>query len=270
MAVSKQWTLIRSWLRRTYNKEVHEFFRDLPEDIDPDNGTGRSTSKAVCLIGANDSQGIVEAKRRNFDDLKERAGLKLALNHEWVSLPGDSKKNKPQVQLWFHQKSTEAIKSGLKDPKKVRISFRVMQDWTLQTNARLLAREIRNTLTRPSLFHFSTGRFVAYYKDITLGYEFKMEVTSEAEGKRVIEKIMSIQNHSPTWRLLSMSEKPDLQTTPEYETVLGRRVEIKPSRQQHEVYFRYSVAKVEPLKTDFPLVDVSGKYPNALYRADGD
>lgn len=264
MAVSKQWQMIRSWLRKTYNKEVYEFFRDFPEE-DPDNSTPRSTSKAVCLIGPDDSQGIAAVKRQNFEWLKERAGLKQESAHEFDYLPEDSPRNKPQVQLWFQEKKSIAYSDGRNWARRARISFRIKEDWKQANDANSTALKIKNILVSP-LFHFTTGKYCATYRDPKKGYRFTLFVASEAEARRVLEKIFQVIEETPNWKNLRISEQSEPEGTKKVQ-ILGKQVTQFDSAKQHEVYFRYAVAKIDPYPKAFPLVDVSGKFVNAIYRA---
>jgi hypothetical protein len=266
MSVSKQWPLIRSWLRRTYNKEVLEFFRDLPADVDPDNSTGRSTTKAVCLIGANDSQGIAETKRQNFRELKEKAGLLLQQNHEFMSLPGDTIEGFPQIQLWFEEKYSTA-KLNRRQVIKARVGFRVMEeDWSL-AEATNLARKIHQSFATP-IFRFERGKYKWSYRDKKKGYEFILCTPTEAEAKRVITATMALKDDTPDWKKLTQSKRVEERTTTETVRVLGKPVKLAPDRVETTVAFRYAIAKIPPLTTDYPLVDTSLRYWNALYRGE--
>lgn len=265
MAVSKQWQLMRSWLRKTYNKEVHELFKDYP-DIDPDNASSRSTTKAVCLIGAKDSQGIAQQKQQNFDRLRERAGLKLENSHDYDYLIEESLRSKPQVQLWFKEKKSSAYQDNRNWAKAARFSFRIKEDWRLPGDARPTALKIKNHLVNP-LFHFTSGSKCASYMDKKKGYKFILYIPSEAEAKKVIGKVFDIMGDTPDWKQLRISDFVESPTTTTVK-VLGKTVRQFPLNKSTEVYFRYAIAKIDPYPRAFPLVDVSGKYVNAIYRGD--
>jgi hypothetical protein len=265
MAVSKQWQLMRSWLRKTYNKEVHEFFKDYP-DADPDNTSSLSTTKAVCLIGAKDSQGIAQQKQQNFDRLRERSGLKLENNHNYDYLIEESLRSKPQVQLWFKEKKSAAYQDGRNWIKAARFSFRIKEDWRSSNDANATALKIKNHLVNP-LFHFTSGSKCASYIDPKKGYKFTLYIPDEAEAKKTIGKVFDIMEDTPNWKKLRISDFVEEKTTTTVQ-VLGKTVRQFPLNKTTEVYFRYAIAKIDPYPRAFPLVDVSGKYVNAIYRAD--
>lgn len=271
MAVSKQWALIRSWLRRTYNREVHEFFRDLPEELDLDNSTGRSATKAVCLIGANDSQGIANIKMQIFWNLKEEAGIGGESHHDGVAL-GDpwSLSKLPQVQLWFYEKKSVALARN-RQRKRVRVSWRIRQENITLIELERIAERIRNKFVRPTLYNFNTGLDIWNYIDKKKGYNFQLPCESIVESRQLISDVHDINDDIPTWNKLRKSTAPDNDfRTTRTERVLGKQVRVSPQRTETKCYFRYAIAKVQPYPNDIPLVDVSGKYYRCMFRADNE
>lgn len=262
MAVSKQWAMIRSWLRKTHNKEVHEFFQDLPADLDPDNSSGRSTTKAVCLIGANDSQGIAELKMRNFETLKKRVGLDYQPVHDFELLPDVTVQGKPQIQLWFQEKYSHA-KAKNRRQKWGRVSVRLDEKWTSDTSSHAMALKIKNKFATP-IYSFEKGKDTYTYRDRIEGHRFLLFVPSESEAKRVIESALDLINQTPNWKLLrkgSYVEEP----TRETQRILGETVTVSSPPVECTLYFKYAIAKIWPLTKDIPLVDTTGTYWNAVY-----
>lgn len=266
MTASRQWQLIRNWLRRTYNKEVHEFFKDIPADLDLDLdiSTGRSATKAVCLIGANDSQSIAEIKRGIFRDLKERAGLITQFNHPFVALPEETVEIYPQVQLWFYEQPRSA-KSHDRRPLRVLIAFRIKdENWT-PTNAKSLALRIKDAFAKP-IYNFQTGPFKINYRDRKKGYRFCLPMPSLEAGKNVLQDIFQLMNDTPNWKNLGKSEhEENYPSSGESILVYGKTVKKHSNRSGVRVYFRYAIAKIPDLPNDVPLVDTSQTYLNAFY-----
>jgi hypothetical protein len=271
MAVSKQWQLVRSWLRKTYNKEVYEYFKDLPPGVDPDNSSGRSTTFAVCLIGANDSQGIAAQKQENFKRLKEKAGMTDYLPaHDYERLPGIAFRGIPQVQLWFREKQSAARAAGRStNPCEARVSFRLPKDsWEAELPAREMARKIKRAFATP-IFQIETGELKATYLDKDRGYDFRLLVRSKAEAKKIIEAVMDLNSHTPNWRLLKVhtSEAELFTDTPERFRVLGKTISVNNHRPKTIVYFAYAIAKVPPRTAEVPLVDTTRRYPKPYENA---
>lgn len=269
MPVSKQWTMIRSWLRKTYNKEVHEYFKDLPSELDPGNSSGRSTTKAVCLIGANDSQGIAAQKQENFRALKERVGLGgCAPSHDYQRLPGIAFSGIPQIQLWFLEKyATAKINGRSKNPTEALVSFRINDDWKFEAPAKAIALKIRDKFARP-IFKIESGELKCTYLDKQKGYDFRLLVLNKDEAKRIIEATLDLNGHTPQWKLLKIHSSEENSTTPERIRVVGEVITINPVRPKTNLYFRYAIAKVPPRIDEIPLVDTSWRYPQAYYLED--
>jgi hypothetical protein len=267
MAVSKQWQLIRSWLRKTHNKEVHEYFKDLPADLDPDNSSGRSTTKAVCLIGANDSQGIAAQKQENFRRLKEMVGLgAYTPSHDYERLPGLAFSGIPQVQLWFLEKYSVAKANGrAKRPHEALVSFRINSDWSSDAPAKAMALKIRDRFARP-IFKIESGELKVTYLDKNKGYDFRMLVDTKEEGKRIIEAVLDLNGHIPEWKLLKTHKSEDESFGVETVRVVGETFRMSSIRPRTEVYFRYAIAKVPPSTKEIPLVDTSLRYPMAYQK----
>ncbi len=269
MAISKEWNLIRDWLRKTYNKDVHEYFKDLPADADPDNTTGRSSTKAACLIGARDSQGIAAQKQENFRRLKEKAGVnECPPSHDYQRIPGIAFSGIPQIQLWFLEKYSTAKAGGRANhPQESLVSFRINDDWSSDIPARTIALKIRNKFARP-IFKIESGGLKVTYLDKQKGYDFRLLVLNKDEAKRVIEAVMDLNGHSPQWKLLKTHDSDESSITPERVRVVGETITINSVRPKTEVYFRYAIAKVPPRIEEIPLVDTTWLYPKAYYIED--
>jgi hypothetical protein len=262
--------MMRSWLRRTYNKEVYEYFKDLPPEIDPDNSTGRSTTFAVCLIGSNDSQGIAAQKQENFRRLKEKAGLNDYLPaHDYQRLPGIAYRGIPQIQLWFREKySVAKANNRAKHPAEARVSFRLADsDWTSEAPAKTMALKIRDKFAKP-IFQIEAGELKATYFDQLKGYDFRLLVNTKAESKQIIESVLDLNGHTPNWRLLKIhtSESEAFSETPQKVRVLGQTITVLTERPKTTLYFAYSIAKVPPQLQDIYLVDTSRRYNKAYYQ----
>ena len=65
MGVSQNWKNLRSFLQRTHNRRVNEWFRDVDDPV-PDNSSSRRQAKRACLILPNESQNMALLKRNIF------------------------------------------------------------------------------------------------------------------------------------------------------------------------------------------------------------
>ncbi len=261
---TKQWPLIRQWLRKYYNQAVNDFFKALSPDIDIKGFGGKTATKAVCLIGATDSQSIAALKRQNFDWIKEELGFSNTEPiHPFVTLPGESLRGEAQVQLWFYEKRSVAKREGRgRHPAHARISYRIKEDWNpAQIKAHAL--EIRNKFAKP-IFSFDKGERKITYFDKKKALLFIMSVSSEAEAKKALTPVFDLINQTPDWNKLTESTASAARFVKRQEKVLGKTVTLNP-RPSTTVYFDYAIAKIFPLPDDVPLVDTTRKYWNACY-----
>lgn len=257
MAPSKEWTFVRSWLRRVYNKRVHEYFKDLAQDEDPDITTGRSASKAACLIGANDSQNIALIKMNNFNFLVQTRDV-VPMYAIPCSDYHDTVEFKPQVTLVFFERELDAVNND-RDPLSGEISFRVMNETgesLSQTEVDRLAREIKNSFGLPTPYRYKKGPIKMSYIDQSMGYRFILFLDDRNDAKEIITKVMALRGNTPNWKKLKHSnyeEEPD--ATPERLRILGKTYK-KPTRGKRTyVYFRRAELKIWGLPEDIMLVN---------------
>lgn len=258
MAISRQWQLIRSWLRQTHNKEVHEFFKN--NDENPDNSTGRNTTKAACLIGAQDSQGIAQFKIDNFERLKRRAGY-YDTPHDFVFLNSASAEGFPQVQLFFWEKYSSAKARGF-DQKRIRISFRVNKENWSEAEMRYMASQIKAKFATP-IVSFDLDEKTQVYFDNKNKIQFKVPVGTREEAIRLLNPVFELMGKTPNWNNLGESKRP-INSTSQRIRVVGEIIDSGPKRPNVNCYFKYSIAKVYPYPEDFVLVDTTRTYWNAF------
>lgn len=258
MAVSRQWQMIRSWLRQTHNKEVHEYFKNNDEELD--NSTGRNTTKAVCLIGANDSQGLAQLKMENFERLKRRAGF-YDNPHDFVFLDSPGVGGFPQVQLFFWEKYSSAKLRG-HDQKRIRISFRINDENWSEADLKLMAAKVKTKFATP-IVSFDLDEKTQVYFDERKKIQFKIPVGTREEAIRLLTPVFELMGQSPDWNNLGEAKRPKNSMT-ETHRIVGEVVNSGPRRPNINCYFKYAIAKVHPYPGDFVLVDTTRTYFNAF------
>lgn len=266
MAISKPWQLIRSWLRRTHNKEVMEFFKDLPPNADPDNTTGRSATKAVCLIGANDSQGIAQLKMEIFRDYCIQVN-NLANVYQQPKVDFDSGFTyKPQITLYFRQ-DLSAVPDG-KVPIRSSHSFRMMGETSetlRETEVERIAKAVKREMGVAGGFRWDRGKVKVVYRDLENGYDIRLLTTSEAEGIGVFRKIVAIQNHTYDDDFVSVATaKKSFPTTPPKKTILGKLRSTPRQRPTATVRFTHATLSVWGLPNDIVLVGYEYAHRNPV------
>lgn len=261
MAVSKEWSHTRSVLRKTYNKEVVKFFGDLPDDLEADNTTGRSSLKRASMIGATESMMSANLKMMNFYYNLKQAHNKPAIYGTPVTNLDQEIKYNPQVALWFRETLTDA-KSHNRVPIRARVSFRVLDQNISKSEAQRLANAIKDKFGQP-LFYFQKGKVKFSYRDKDKGYSFILATDDESDARKVIEQTLDLQNHTPDWELLFDSTS-NQSWAKKHKTILGESVEMPVKRPIGRVYFTHAELKIHGLNRDVILCDATGNYPGSL------
>jgi hypothetical protein len=120
MAVSKNWENLQSFLRKTYNKEVNEWFKDEPDAV-PDNNTSRSQAKRACLLLPKETQNLAVLKMMTFRYVCQQVHLRpdvFGINFDNYN---QDVSFRPQVRLYFRQDSV-AVADGRR-PVEGEITF---------------------------------------------------------------------------------------------------------------------------------------------------
>jgi len=171
----------------------------------------------------------------------------------------------PQVKLMFYQTYSEA--NG-KPRATGEISFRLMNETEKTYNeakARVLAERIKTKFATGQLFTWHKGKITVSYIDKKRGYKFRLLVTHEGEGRKIIENVLDIQNHSPEWSNLRVSESraeyPDI---PPREVIYGELRRLPRRRPVELMRFRYAELHVWGVPHAISLVDVTRRRATPL------
>lgn len=266
MAISKNWSNLRSFLRKTYNKEVNEWFADVPEDA-PDNGTSRKQAKRACLILPKEGQNLALLKMQNFRYNVQQVhlrpdvfGIDFFNYQEQVSF-------KPQVHLYFKQDSA-AVPAG-KRAVTAQLSFRLVNESSstmTEAKSKQLALKIKNEFALGNGFVWKKGKYKITYKDLDIGLKSSVFSLNETEGIEVVRKLVNVCDGVYNENYLQVIEpKRDSETNPlETELVFGRRQKVRRWRPVANVRFQYAVLTIHKLSYRIILVDRSKTYINAL------
>jgi hypothetical protein len=265
MTITKQWTFVRSWLRRTYNKKVHEYFKDLDPNQDPDNSTGRSATKAACLIGANDSQSIASLKMQIFEQFVENDGeifYSIPATELWeFSVEGD-----PQIILRFREQTDDA-RSKNRYPIRGRVSIRISEnDISSDSDIRNWARKVRDEFARPQ-YYYQKGKIKFTYIDKKKGYQFILGTNDEDNARGVIRKVMDLKGDTPDWNRLRESRSKQNFSEQKTKRVGGEIIKMPTLRPEGRVYFSHAELNVDGMAKNKILVDTTGRFKEALLYA---
>lgn len=266
MPVSAEWQFLKSFLRKTYNREVNEYFRDIDPELIPENVNGRQSAKRSCLIMPADSQNLSLMKQINFYFTFHKAHLKP----EIYGNPADSFQEevtfRPIIQLFFRQ-DDEAVPDGYQ-PLRAQIGFRLMNETSqtiTKTNLTAIANKIKTEFATGSGFIWSKGKIKRVCKDSENGLNLTILCINETEGTGIIKKIYDILGKPYDENKCStVTPERNSVNVPGNRTILGTTVKEKRWRPTGNVRFTYAVALVHGLSKSVVLVDRTGRYLDVL------
>jgi len=266
MPVSKNWSNLRSFLRKTYNKEVNEWFRDEPEDV-PDNGTSRKQAKRACLVLPKETQNLALLKCLTFRYVVQQVHLRpdvFGFNFDQIN---ESVAYRPQVKLFFRQDAA-AVPSG-KRPVEGELTYRLINETSesmTETKAKALALKIKREFALNNGYVWKKGKHLISYKDSELGLNNNILAISEAEGIEVAKKLVDLTNGVfDEDKCTDHNPKRDSITNPTgTERVYGKTQKKSRWRPTANCRFQYAVLTIAKLQYRVILVDRSKTYLNAL------
>ncbi len=268
MAVSNNWLNLRSFLRKSYNREVNEWFRDISNEI-PGNATARQQAKRACLILPNDSQNLASMKMECFRYVVQQSHKKPNIFGLPVGRAQAQRKYKPQVFFFFLQDSDQADPD--KSPFDGQISFRLMDETSETiTMAKLnsMANRVKSEFGGSTEFIWNKGKDLASYTDIPKGYAFRLLVRNKTDAKQIITKVLRVNTDSPNWNKLRYSEADSptgaFPTSKGNLNILGKLIKEPIQRPICSVRFQYAYCNIWGKQEPVILYDRSFKYFDAL------
>lgn len=270
MAVSTNWRNLRDYLRKTHNREVNEWFRDVPDEF-PDNSTSRKQAKRACLILPSDSQNIALVKMINFRFIVQRVHLNP---HVFAPPNGNSdpiRKHRPIIKLHF----LEAENENDKDCRKVEgtISYRLINEssTTITKNKLIvIANRMKEVFGGDNTFIWEKGKVMASYTDKSNGYQFQLLVRSENNAEKLITKVLATNSDRPDWKYLSYKtpDQPEAAypKTTENINILGKTFKKPRRRPTADVRFQYAYCHISGLSNPILLYDRSLRPLNPLVK----
>ena len=266
MAVSRNWQNLKSFLRKAYNREVNEWFRDVPDDV-PDNSVPRKQAKRACLILPKESQNMALIKQLTFRYVVQQTHLRPDVFGFDMNYVNESFTFKPQVKMFFRQ-DADAIPSG-KRAVEGEIGFRIVDETSTtmtELKAKTLATKIKNEFAVGNGYIWKKGKHKVTYKDPEVGVDLRILALNETEGIEVVKKVLDVVDGIyDEDKLISIDPKKDSITNPTTtELVYGKQQKKQRWRPIANVRFQYAVLTVHKLQYRVVLVDRSKTYLNAL------
>ncbi|MEO0348842.1 MAG: hypothetical protein AAF282_02190 [Cyanobacteria bacterium P01_A01_bin.15] len=264
---------LQDTLRRTFKREVREWFREVDLD-DLDINTPRTSLATACEHQDEDSLIMTVARVLLFETVRGRAvnvlagGLSNGVG-ETRRRHSVLRRDHPQIVLYFLEDLSD-VEPGY-EPVQGRISFRLM-DHTASTMtpaiAQTYAQRIKSNFATGGGFIWKKGREMGSYADWPKGYQFQLLVKTEAEARRIIEASLNVQNDTPNWEFFNYSTNAEpataFPTIPETNRVYGETKRGPRRRPVADVRFQYAHMIVPGRSSPVALVDRTGLLSGAL------
>jgi len=268
MAVSNEWKNQRNFLRKTHNKEVNEWFRDIDDPI-PDNSTPRKQAKKACLIRASDSQNMALLKIHSFMYVVQRVQHKPNIFGVPIGTVNAQRKYRPQIVLEFLEDEFDV--ENTYERVEGRISFRLMNETSesiSRTELRTMATKIKTEFGASNGYIWKKGKDLASYTDWDKGYQLQLYVRNKTDAKAIINKVLDIQGHTPNWSKLYYKENDDpidaYPTVPPSINILGETKREPRIRPIASVRFQYAYCSIWGKPRPVILYDRSYRYLDTL------
>ncbi|KAM3112873.1 hypothetical protein [Phormidesmis sp. 146-33] len=263
------WEHFQQTLMQVQNRIVREEFNDLGSDWDDDITTSRGSLRVASTLRDADSA-LETLNKLMFFYFVLRKGADL--QGSIYGMPSIAFQEQftfaPQIRLYFLEDARD-VEQGF-SPVEGDITFRLTREspeTITPSEARNLASRVRSAFTAAGGFVWKKGRVKVTYLDKKRGYDFRLLVTSEAEGKRIIEQVLDIQSHAPDWDFLTVHEsRATFPIVPGNHTVYGKSRRKMRRRPRADVRFRWAELHIHGLPNPVVLVDRTGTKRDALVK----
>ena len=259
-------------IRRYCNKQIREDFRDVfgtGDSWEPEVGTTRGAMLRALLH--EDSDPITTTLLRMFL-YYFTYGKAQMMQTPVYGMPVDSYDTnftyKPQITLYFKQRVRDVQED--KNAAEGELSFRLMYETATtisNTEVDRYAQRIATNFAGSTKFVWQKGKHRFTYADRSKGYQLSINVISEAEGRKVVEQILDIQQHTPNWKYAKYIETmepneryPDIQSS---HSILGQTRRKPRQRPREDVRFVSAALLIHGLPSPIALVDTTGRRRNA-------
>jgi hypothetical protein len=265
MAISRNWTNLRDFLRKTYNREVNEWFRDVDDPI-PDNSTSRKQAKRACLILPKETQNMALLKMLAFRYQCQEVHLRPDI----VGVPYEPYQEtvvfRPQIHLFFLQDS-DAVPDE-KRPIEGQIGIRLVDETSAtmtEAKGRAWAVKIKREFSANNGYIWKKGKVKCVCKDPASGLDLQILALNETEGIEVIKKIYDLVDKPYDENLVRIVDpKKTSVTNPTTSSlVYGKQRKDRRWRPVGNVRFQYATLTVHGMQNRIMLVDRTRRFLDA-------
>jgi hypothetical protein len=256
-------------LVKLHNFEVNAYF-----DKQNDDSLALQSQKeyfAETMLMSEDDGGVaILGKDRLFTRIK---GADLSALAEVYTLPiseiaNEGLRFKPQLHLYFVEINYLADSGRNIADGRIR-GIRLMDfnpTTAKQSDVVALAERVRDVVGDG--FEWKKGKSMLSYSDPSKGYNLQILCQTKDDGKEVLAKVLSIQNHEIVNKFVNFKENDEPEEAyPENRTditILEKTVKTETQRPICTVKFRVAFLHINELVKPKVLFDVSGRYQNTV------
>jgi hypothetical protein len=256
---------------KVQNKIVRDEFIDLSDgDWDTNINSPRASLRVACTHLDSDSVDMTQLRNWLFYVMLRKC---QDFHPAIFGIPSTSFQETtryyPQIHLYFEEKYQEAD-IGYK-PLRSQVSLRLIGETTetlTSGEVLIIANKIKTLFAGATPFFWKRGKELYSYIDQSKGYYFQILCFNETEAKKVIEQVLDIRSHTPTWKLLNTKTNSEPTTSyptiPVTKTILGKPYKQPRRRPVGNVYFRYAALHIHGKPNPVVLVDPDKRYKNAI------
>lgn len=265
--ISRAWAFQRSFFRKFWNKQVHEWFRDIDPAQAPSNASGRQAARAAVLIGAQDDKVTVSLKIEMFREYRKSIEDTLLI----AGIPYEDIDREiryhPKVTMFFRQDMSAV--PDLEDPETGVVSFRLMDkdpEKITAAEVKAVARKVKTEFALNGGYIWKKGKNMVSTRNQKVGLPQKVLCLNEPEGMemyRATARVLGIDLDEDLLKYIEPKRKAVTNPTGSVRR-LGRRVKKKKWRPIVNVRFQAAEIKIHGLVTPIALVDRGRYYRQAI------
>ncbi|MBE9155385.1 hypothetical protein IQ265_00795 [Nodosilinea sp. LEGE 06152] len=260
---------LQACVRRWYNREVRNYFRDLNIDDNwsPNLNVPRENLARACLHLDTDNLATTHLRLELFNEIRGQAHRVPYYGIPVTSFQ-ESRKFQPQIKLFF-QEDLEDVDPDY-CPIAGEIGFRLMGSASItKAQAATLANRVKLAFGNGgSGYIWRRGKDMATYNDWKKGYALQILTRSKSEARELIGKVLDVQNHNPNWANMNYSENEEpmeaYPTIPDRDTIYGELRRLPRKRPIANVRFQYALLHIHGVAAPIVLYDRSYTYAVAL------
>jgi hypothetical protein len=260
---------LQDQVRRIHNQDVRGYFGGV---ADEDISTARGSLKQACLMKDSDTATMTMMRLWLFEFTAGKGRRLEPAIFDQVETPlaySVLRTYKPQLRLFFRE-DIEDVEAGYRRVVG-EIRMRLMDQSTTtisMAEATAYGNKIKTLFGSGGGFVWRRGKEMCTYFEPERGYALKLLSRNESEGKRIVEQVLDIQNHTPDWARFQVSKNDQpsqsFPTIPPRETILGKSVRLPRRRPMCDVRYQYAHLKIQGRARDLVLHDRTYRFRDAL------